>query len=98
MEFREYYRGVCARIRFDSATGMFIAEIDGLPDVSLVKGETYDDIRSALKQSVDDHLAGRNAKLASDWSPRAGMLDQGKIGREAAELEEALSRIASELV
>lgn len=96
MEFREYYRGVCAKIRFDSKTGIYVGELDGLPGVAFLKDRSYENLQAALKQATDDYLAGRKANLARDW-PSASSLKQSEIGDKAEELKEEMARISAEM-
>lgn len=88
MEFREFYRGVCAKIRFDYHTGTYIGELDGLPGVSFVEAGSYEDIQQSLKQAVDDHLAGRTANDAKEWE-LAAKLDEARAKKEEEEKRKA---------
>ena len=90
MEFREFYRGVCAKIRFDYHTGTYIGELDGLPGVSYVEAGSYEDIQKSLKQAVDDHLSGRSMTSDKEWEMAAELeimaaelrsLDEGILSR-----------------
>lgn len=84
MEFREFYRGVCAKIRFDYHTGTYIGELDGLPGVSFVEAGSYEDIQQSLKQAVDDHLSGRTANDVREWE-LAAELDRARLKKEEEE-------------
>lgn len=81
MEFREFYRGVCAKIRFDYHTGTYIGELDGLPGVSYVEAGSYEDIQKSLKQAVDDHLSGRSMTSDKEWE-MAAELEQARVEYE----------------
>lgn len=87
MEFREFYRGVCAKIRFDYHTGTYIGELDGLPGVSFVEAGSYEDIQKSLKQAVDDHLSGRSENRDREWQ-RATELEQARAKKEAEERDD----------
>ena len=71
MEFREFYRGIGFKIRFDSQTGVFTGETDGLPKDSVMQADSYDELHDLFKLAVDDHLSGRHAKLQDEWAPHA---------------------------
>ena len=87
MEFREYYQGVCARIRYDYYTRTYVGELDGLPTTSFVQAETYEGVQASLKAAVDEHLANASiAATAEDEWNRDVALHQA---REAREEEEA---------
>jgi predicted RNase H-like HicB family nuclease len=87
MEFREYYQGVCARIRYDYHTRTYVGELDGLPTVAFIQAESYEGVQASLKAAVDEHLATASiAATAEDEWDRVVALHQA---REARENEEA---------
>ena len=96
MEFREYYRGICAKIRFDSHTGAYTGELDGVPVDTPMRSHSYEDLQAVLKQAVDDYFAGRKAKLGKEWLS-ASKLEKTEVSKEAEELEAEMARIASEM-
>lgn len=96
MEFREYYRGICAKIRFDAHTGAYTGELDGVPLDSPMRSRSYENLQALLKQAVDDYMAGRKAKLGKEWLS-ASRLEQTEVSKEAEDLKEEMARIASEM-
>ena len=66
MEFRDYYRGVCARIRFDYITRTYIGELDGLPTAAFVQADSFEQTQASLRQAVDDHFSSRG-DASDDW-------------------------------
>lgn len=96
MEFREFYRGICAKIRFDAQTGIYIGELDGLPVKSFVEDKSYENLQTSLKQAIDDYLAGKKINLSNAW-PSATKLKQSEIGDKAEELKQEMARISAEM-
>ena len=96
MEFREYYRGICAKIRFDSHTGAYSGELDGVPLDAPMRSHSYEDLQALLKHAVDDYMAGKKAKLGKEWLS-ASRLEKTEVSKEAEELEAEMARIASEM-
>ena len=94
MEFREYYHGICAKIRFDYHTGTYVGELEGLPTFAFVQAESYEDVQASLKAAVEDHLrfGAAGATAEEEWD-RVVALHQA---REARDEEEA--RREAELV
>jgi predicted RNase H-like HicB family nuclease len=87
MEFREYYQGICARIRYDYHTRTYVGELDGLPTVAFIQAESYEGVQASLKAAVDEYLATASiAATAEDEWDRVVALHQA---REARENEEA---------
>ena len=86
MEFREFYGDICAIIRFDYHTRTYIGELDGLADSSFVQAGSYEEIRTSLKQAVEDHLAGRTANTEEEWL-RVSQSEEARAKREAEERE-----------
>lgn len=50
------YKGYCARVEFDEEAGVFHGEVLHLRDVVTFQGTSVDELRTALKDSVDDYL------------------------------------------
>lgn len=96
MEFREYYRGICAKIRFDSHTGAYTGELDGVPLDAPMQSYSYEDLQALLKQAVDDYMAGKKARLGKEWLS-ASRLEKTSVSKEAEELEAEMARIAAEM-
>ena len=88
MKFREYYRGLCATIRFDYHTGTHIGELIGVPSASFIEASSYDDLKVLLKQAADDHLAGGAVNAEEEWA-RAVQLEQARIRKDAEKLKQA---------
>lgn len=97
MEFREYYRGVCVKIRFDSHTSTYIGELDGLPSRSMLEAGSYQSLQGAFKQVVDDHMAGKTPSLEEEHWAQASQLNEKKFSQEADELQQAINKIAAEM-
>ena len=95
MEFREYYRGIELKIRFDSHAGAFTGETDGLPEDAVMHADSYDNLHTMFRLSVDDYLSGRHAKLEEKWVPHAALLDEAEMTNESRELEKAMAEIAA---
>ena len=86
MEFRECYRGVCAKVLYDGNTQTFLGELVDGSRASVVEARKYEDLQITLKQAIDDHLAGRDANLAEE-RVRACQLEQEKV-RKTDEINE----------
>ena len=84
MEFREFYRGVCAKIRFDYHTRTYLGELEGLPESSLIQADSYEEIRLWLKQAVDDHLSGNAVDSREAWDSVV-KLYQENVDKDAEE-------------
>ena len=95
MEFREYYRGICALIRFDYITGTYLGELVNVPAASFVTGESYEDIKISLQQLVEDSLAVNALSPEEEWS-QALELEQIRIRKDAVDLERSKVRSAVE--
>jgi len=50
------YKGYIGRIGFDDGADLFHGEIIGIRDVITFQGKSVDEIRQALKDSIDDYL------------------------------------------
>jgi hypothetical protein len=57
MEFREYYLGVSARIRFDSRTKTYIGDIDA-PVAMRFVANSYEELQANLQQTIEELLSG----------------------------------------
>jgi predicted HicB family RNase H-like nuclease len=51
------YKGYFAKVEFDDEANIFHGEIINLRDVITFEGETVDELRTALVDSVEDYLA-----------------------------------------
>ena len=51
------YKGYFAKVEFDDNANIFHGEIINLRDVITFEGETVDELRTALVNSVEDYLA-----------------------------------------
>ena len=88
MEFREFYDGICAKIRFDYHTRTYIGELDVLEDAAYVQAGSYQEIKTSLKQAIEDHLAGRSTNSEEEWR-RVSQLEQAKARKQAEDRERA---------
>lgn len=50
------YKGYVGRIEFDDEADLFHGEVLGIRDVITFQGKSVDEIRQALKDSVEDYL------------------------------------------
>jgi predicted HicB family RNase H-like nuclease len=50
------YKGYHARIQLDDEAGIFHGEVVGTKDVITFQGKSVDELRDALRDSVDDYL------------------------------------------
>lgn len=66
VEFRDYYCGVCAKIRFDYITRTYIGELDDLSTVPFIQADSFEQTQAPLKQAVDDHFSSRG-DAPDDW-------------------------------
>jgi hypothetical protein len=83
MEFREYYQGVCAKIRYDYLTGTYVGELDGLPTIAFIQAESHEGVQASLKAVVDEHLASASdAASGEDEWDRVVALHQAREARE----------------
>ena len=68
MEFREYYLGVPARIRYNSQTEKYIGDIDA-PEALRFFANSYEELQEILQKTVEDFLTGNggspDGKLAA---------------------------------
>ena len=87
VEFRDYYRGVCAKIRFDYITRTYIGELDGLPTASFIQADSFEQTQASLRQAVDDHFSSRS-DASDDWD-RIVELEKAREEKEAREAEQA---------
>lgn len=70
MEFREYYLGVLAKIRYYSHTETYIGDID-FPEAALrFQAGSYEELQQILRAEVEDYLSG-NAALDGKQSASA---------------------------
>ena len=51
------YGGYHAAVEFDEDAGLFHGEVIGLRDVITFQGRSVDELRTALKDSIEDYLA-----------------------------------------
>jgi len=86
VEFRDYYRGVCAKIRFDYITRTYIGELGGLPTASFIQADSFEQTQASLRQAVDDHFSSRG-DTADDWD-RIVELEKAREEKEAREAEQ----------
>ena len=92
MEFREYYRGICAKIRFDYVTDTYLGELVGVPAAASVQATSYEDLRASLMQAVEEHLSGRSNH---EWTHLVH-LEQVRAEREAEKLRQESAQTAAE--
>ncbi len=90
MEFREFYFGICAKIRFDYPTSTYIGELVGLPEPLSIEAESYDEIRAYLKQAAHEHRAGRSESIEDEWQ-RVARLERIRAEKQAMEKTERKS-------
>lgn len=50
------YKGYVGVVEFDDEANIFHGEVIGIRDVVTFQGQTVDEIREALKDSVDDYI------------------------------------------
>ncbi|HNW33671.1 MAG TPA: type II toxin-antitoxin system HicB family antitoxin [Candidatus Ozemobacteraceae bacterium] len=50
------YKGYIGVVEFDDEANIFHGEVIGIRDVITFQGQTVDEIREALKDSVDDYI------------------------------------------
>ena len=62
MEFREYYLGVPARIRFDSRTKTYIGDIDAPMAIRFV-ASSYEELQANLQQTIEELLSDDRKNL-----------------------------------
>ena len=51
------YKGYVAKVEFDDEDDVFHGEVINLRDVITFQGQTVDELREALQESVEDYLA-----------------------------------------
>lgn len=90
MEFREFYFGICAKIRFNYATNTYIGELDGLAEALVIEAESYDEIRDHLKQAAREQASGRSESIEGEWK-RIAHLERIRAVKKAVEAKERKS-------
>ena len=86
VEFRDFYRRVFAKIRFDSITRTYIGELDGLPTASFIQADSFEQTQASLRQAVDDHFSSRG-NASDDWD-RIVELEKAREEKAATEAEQ----------
>lgn len=67
------YKGYVGKIEYDNEAGIFHGEVINLRDVITFQGESVDELRQSLEDSVEDYLefcAQRNEKPEKPFSGR----------------------------
>ena len=66
------YKGYLGQVEYDDEAGIFHGEVVNLRDVITFQGESVDELRRALRESVDDYLAFCAARGEEPEKPYSG--------------------------
>ena len=62
MEFREYYLGVPARIRFNSQTETYVGDIDE-PEPMRFLANSYEELQDILQEAIEELLSENRSSI-----------------------------------
>ncbi|MFL5806941.1 MAG: type II toxin-antitoxin system HicB family antitoxin [Roseiflexaceae bacterium] len=81
------YKGYLAKVEFDNEANLFHGQVVNIPDVITFQGQTVDELRQALADSVEDYLefcAERNEEPEKPFSGRFLVRTDPSLHREIA--------------